>query len=1248
MTIEEALSVLDNVLGQVTLNDVQELVFRHAWEDWTYEQIAAQFGYTTDYVRNVGSQLWTALSEMLGVKVGKKNLQSAVRRWAQQHRTQLAPTRSLPEVLSTRQDLAEAPDGTNFTGRTQELIQLEQWIGQDRCRLIALLGMGGMGKTSLAARLVQQVAPQFEAIVWRSLRNAPPVEELLAGLLQFLTQSDETSPALSLDRSSQIAHLIEQLRQQRCLIVLDNLESVLPCSATSAVADNGYVELLEVLSDFSHQSCVVLTSREKPDEIAWKEGIALPVRSLQLSGMSDADVKKIFATKGSFTGADADWHQLVEHYAGNPLALKMVAAAVQELFNQDISEFLSILGSLVFDDIRDLLDRQFNRLSYAEKDVMFWLAINREVTSFTELRDDILCPIVRQSLPSTLRSLKHRFLIETTPNGFTQQPVVMEYVTHQLIVQASREIAGIPPHALAPSLPTPHPVRLSVPVEAQPSSSNFPAPNPQPPVPLLQTHALYKATAKDYIRDSQARLILAPLVERLLAIVRSPLLVEEYCRRLLADLWFTPQAVPGYGAGNLINLLQYLEADLTGLELSNLTIRQAQFQEATLHQVNLANATLERCVFLESLGTVWSVAFSPNGALLAASDATGDIHIWRVTDHQKVMTCQEHTHWVCAIAFSPDSKRLASGSAGNVVKLWNVATGQCLRTLCGHTEWVLALAFNRDGTLLATSSADRTIKLWNAKTGVCLQTLAGHQDWVGAIAFSPDGRFLISGSDDSSLKLWDVEAATCLQTLTGHSSPVRSVAFSPNGQAVASGGSDRTVKIWHLGTGCLRTLTGHSKPIRSVAYQSPEAGDFSAECDRFSQQLVTASEDGTLRLWDSQTGQCLKVLPGHTGHVRTVAIHPKGHLLASGSADQTVKLWNRETGHCLRTLRGYTNFALAVACAANYSSNLEYSPLIASGHSDRTVRVWNLNTGECLHTLKGHTNDVWSVAFIPTDAASTDRILASSSTDQTIRLWDEQTGRCLRVLRGHTDWIHAIAASTDGQTIASASSDQTIRLWDVRTGRNLHTLVGHQSHVWSVAFSPTESLLASSSDDQTIKLWDSKTGECIKTLIGHSRRIQAIAFSPDGIWLASASGDQTIAIWEVETGRCLRTLSNPGDHVRTVVFSPFRSPFFQQTGQLLLGSYAENTVKLWNAHTGELLHQLEGHRSRIWSVAFSPDGLTMISGSEDGTMRLWDTELGKCLSVLQSPRPYEEMNIAGVKGLTEAQKYTLKSLGAVE
>lgn len=1215
MTIEEALTILDRLLGQDMLTDVQELVFRHTWEDWTYERIAEQCGYTTDYVKNVGSRLWEHLSALFGVKVTKRNLQAVVRRWVQQQPEWRSPQ---PTPQPHQQyDLAEAPDLAGFTGREAELALLESWImgrsldnepAVSPCRLVAVVGLGGIGKTALTATLVHRLAPQFDYVVWRSLRQMPSLEALLQGLIQFLTAGVIAEPQLAPTLDGQILQLVEQLRGHRCLIVLDNAESVLPWEPSDNPVDTprskDYRELLRGLCELPHASCVVLTSREKPEVVAWQEGTARPVRSLMLGGLTQTDGQRIFAAKGQFSASEAEWQQIIQHYAGNPLALNMVAAAVQDLFQGNISEFLRVLNTFVFDDIRDLLDRQFARLSPLEQDIMFWLALNREVTTFAELREEVLCPVARQKLPSTVRSLKHRCLLESRPTGFTQQPVVMEYVTERMI---ERMVAAVQ---------TFHP-------------------GDRPTLDLFHSHPIQKATALEYLQDAQQRFIVAPIADRLLAGAGSVAKLQTQLGQILAAMR-SPTPQPSYAAGNVIHLLQHLHVDLTGWDFSQLAIHQVALRGGPWHNVNLAQAHLHQVELTEAIGAVWAVAYSPDGQLLAAGDSTGEIHLWRADGSQKVQTLRGHHHWVCAIAFHPNSTLLASASVSHRIKVWDVTTGQCLHTLIGHTDWALAIAFSPDGSLLASSGADRHIRLWQPTTGQCVHQLAGHQDWVGALAFHPQGNILASGSDDHTIKLWDLTTQQCLQTLTGHTDPVRAIAFSPDGSELLSGSSDRTLKRWHWPTGeCLQTLNGHLAPVRTVAYLPDQTNTRSDDQsgDR-PWAILSGSEDQTLALWDGATGQRRRRWQPHTGPVRAIAVNPVTGHFASGSADQTVKLWDGATGHCLRTLRGYTDFVLAIACPPLPARDLA-EPIVASGGSNHRIHIWEPQTGFCRQTLHGHTHDIWALAFSPQG----DR-LASAGVDQTIRLWDWQTGQCQHVLRGHTDWIHALATQPGGNRLASCSSDRTIRLWAWDTGQCHQIWRGHDSHIWAVAFSPNGQWLASGGDDRLVTLWDATTGRIAQTLTGHQGRVQAVAFSPDGQWLASSGSDRIIALWDIVTGRCVRTLPCAADPPKQIAFHP--------TQPHILASYANTTLQLWDITTGACMQTFTGHTGRVWAIAFSPDGQQLFSGGEDRTVRLWHPTTGQSQRTLQRPRPYEAMNITAVVGLTPAQTATLKTLGAWE
>jgi hypothetical protein len=313
--------------------------------------------------------------------------------------------------------------------------------------------MGGIGKTALAAKLAQLLQSGFEFVIWRSLRNAPPVDEILAELIQFLSNQQEIHLPTNLD--GRILRLINYLRSSRCLLVLDNAESVLQAgdslrhsfaSRTGHYREGyeGYGELFKCVGETNHHSSLILTSREKPQGLAALEGETLPVRCLQLTGLPEAEGREIFSAKGSFTGSEDEWTSVISRYGGNPLALKIVASGVTDFFDSSISSFLEFVkqGSFIFDDIRDLLERQFQRLSDIEQEIMYWLAINREPVLLEELQEDFVYPISTSELLQALVSLQRRSLIEKIADGFTQQPVVMEYIITLLIERISEEIAS--------------------------------------------------------------------------------------------------------------------------------------------------------------------------------------------------------------------------------------------------------------------------------------------------------------------------------------------------------------------------------------------------------------------------------------------------------------------------------------------------------------------------------------------------------------------------------------------------------------------------------------------------------------------------------------------------------------------------------------------------------------------------------------------------------------------------------------
>ncbi|MEM7757497.1 MAG: NB-ARC domain-containing protein [Cyanobacteria bacterium P01_A01_bin.40] len=1077
-----------------------------------------------------------------------------------------------------RQYWGEAVTVENFVGRTSELNILSNWLLQDRCRLVTILGMGGIGKTTLSIKLAHQIGSKFDCVIWKSLRDAPPVEEAVAHLIDFLSEGQETAVNLPSRLGERISRLIDYLRSDRCLILFDNAESLMNDGNRAGKYRQeyeGYGELIRRIGSTQHNSSMIITTREKSPEVAILEGDNLPVRSLKLTGLKEG--REIIKVKG-LSGSDSELIALSDRYDGNPLALKVVATTIKDLFAGNISEFLH-QEQAVFGDIRDLLDQQFARLSDLEQEIMYWLAIIREPVSLSRLRDNFVQQISPIKLLEALESLSRRSLIEKNAALFTQQSVVMEYLTHRLVESCSQEI-----------------------VEQKPQ--------------LLRNHALIKATAKDYIRENQIRLVLQPVINDLLTVFRSKKDIEKCLRQILKILQESSPLEKCYAGGNIINLLHQMGADLTGYDFSNLCVWQADLRQAKLHQVNFHQTDLSKSAFAENFGGIWSVAFSPDGQYLAAGDTKGTILLRRIADSQPIRSFEGHHGWVVSLAFSPDGTVLASGSSDCTAKLWNVQTGQCLHTLDQHHQEVWSVAFSPNGTTLASGCDDGKARIWNVSTGECLQILEGHLSEVLAVAFSLDGQQLISGSQDSTIRLWDIESGQCQKIFQGHDDGIRSVSLSPDGQKLASASNDRTIRLWSIKSGnCLKVLRGHANVVLSVTF-SPQT-----------HLLASSSIGQKVRLWNMNTGECLKIFQGHSNVVNSIAFHPHGKILASGSYDQTIKLWNVDTFQCLKTYQGYSNQSLAVTFSTDSSK-------IVSGGHDQKVRIWDIQSGQILQTLHEHTNSVFSVAL-----SLNHDLLASGSGDQTIKLWNMKTGKSVKTLEGHQSVVRSVAFGTNSQILASGSEDLTIRLWNINTGKCLNILQGHKAEVWSVCFNSDATILASASFDSTVKLWDVASGKCLKTLKGHKSWVWTVAFSPDQKTLVSTSADQTIKLWNTSTGECNSIFQSNVGHSQLVAFS--------LDGQTIATCSPDHNVKLWQIETEKCLQVLQGHSALINSVAFSPDGRLLVSSSEDETIRLWDLSSGECVKILTVDKPYKLMNIRAIKGLTQVNISTLLALGAV-
>ena len=522
-------------------------------------------------------------------------------------------------------------------------------------------------------------------------------------------------------------------------------------------------------------------------------------------------------------------------------------------------------------------------------------------------------------------------------------------------------------------------------------------------------------------------------------------------------------------------------------------------------QTNIA--TLET---QEHQGGIFSLSFSPDGSTLA-SNSYETVALWDVTKKMNIATF-EHTSTVTSVAFSPNGTILALGTIDGMIALWDVAMRTNIATLEGHTGEV-KVAFSPGGTLLASGAEDGTVKLWDVATLKNVATLEEHTSYISSITFSSDGTMLASGAGDNTVKLWDVAMRTNVATLEHTQyAHVLSVAFSPDGTLLASGATDDVVKLWDVATRTNIATLYHLNNVYSVAF-SPDGSILASGTDN----------DGVIKLWDMSewmqprpqtlvkvSGDNRQGTPGEalTNPFVVEVRDQYGNPLPDARVAFTVtagngKLSGRFTTESTTTDangRAQSTLTLGPNPGTNIveaSVSMIKTTFNAVGIGTTTVPVtegnyqtWHLPDGALTRLGKGRMSDRdRAIAFSP------DGQLFAVASAIGIYLYDVATSRERTLLTGHDGAVQAVAFSPHGTTLASGAYDNTVKLWDVATRTEITTLEG-TSQINSIAFSPDGTLLVAGSVDGRVELWDIETRIITATLEGHTEVVFSVAFSP--------------------------------------------------------------------------------------------------------------------------------------------------------
>lgn len=395
--------------------------------------IAEQIQIQASAVRQRLSQVYDKF-EIEGkgpVKLAK--LQKFLMSSYQQYQTVLPDTTD-PHCF--KNDWGEAPKLSGFHGRQQQLTLLKNQILQQQCRLLAIQGMGGIGKTSLIVKLGQILQNQSYCLFWRSLRNTPSLSNLLTELLEFLNNEIDIPESTE----GKISLLIEQLNSSPCLIILDDAEHILQsgCSGKYILGYDDYGLFFEVVGESQHQSCLVVISQEKIREVSLSAQLSSQVHQFFLEGLNAEEVEELLQEQG-LKGTATHWQELVHDYGGNPLALKLLSLMIINIFQGEIGDFLKHRTIVIKEGFREILDHQFHRLSDTQKQILFCLAEAGKPLSLKDLQEKLSDFLSLSKILEPLESLLGRSLVEKIQHQpgnevlFGLQPLIQKYIKqHQL------------------------------------------------------------------------------------------------------------------------------------------------------------------------------------------------------------------------------------------------------------------------------------------------------------------------------------------------------------------------------------------------------------------------------------------------------------------------------------------------------------------------------------------------------------------------------------------------------------------------------------------------------------------------------------------------------------------------------------------------------------------------------------------------------------------------------------------------
>ena len=677
----------------------------------------------------------------------------------------------------------------------------------------------------------------------------------------------------------------------------------------------------------------------------------------------------------------------------------------------------------------------------------------------------------------------------------------------------------------------------------------------------------------------------------------------------------------GHSVWNLLQVLKDVRQDLSGEDFSGLDLSNCEFNGHTLGRraccADFHGAKMVDACFMHKghAAAIQCVNFDRYGTRFITASADGIAKVWDVETMQEIGTLEGHSDVVQCAAFSPDGARIVTASMDCTARIWDAKTFQEIGILKGHTMPVQSACYSPDGTRIVTASGDNTARIWDALTlneiGMLMEeseqinTLWITGKWVLCASYSPDGSRIVTGHGDCKARIWNAQTGKCLGSLEDQSA-VNSARYDPKGTHIVtasdySGGG--APKVWDAETlqqvGILAD-DSKEKPLseRGMGRLIQSFSDGRVFCASYSPDgthIITGHSDG-IRIWDAQTMHTIGTIKRESP-VCSVSYSPDGTRVAANSNDGTAVFWDAETLQETGKMVGHPGGVLFA----------KYDPKgtrILTISDEGTANIWDVETSRTIGMAKRFTTGACAVSF----SSDGTRIVASSSSG-TARVWDAETLMETGALKGE-DSAHSVCCSPDGARIVTTSG-RAVCIWDAKTMQKIATLTIHRSIVPWACYSPDGMYILTVSSDCSMKVWDAESLRELDMSCDISPLACYAGYSPDGARIVTASRDMyTAEVWDAKTLQKIGKLQGRSKAVRVANYSPDGACI------VALSDSPDNEAEVWDARTLQAIGALKGHSENVQYADYSPDGARIITASQDGTVKIWDSRTLGCLETI--------------------------------